>query len=459
MIHTTTILIVDDEPLGRETLIALLHAEGYLLACASNGADALTQARALVPDLILLDVMLPELDGFAVCRQMRADPALAEVPIILVTALGDRASRLDGLAAGADEFVSKPFDRIELRARIRTITRLNRYRHLQTERAKFAHVIEVAPDGMLVADADGRIALANPAAAQLLGAVASGDLIGQPMTSFITPEQRDACLLSLNAMIANPDAVGRFETMLLSSAGQRRPVEMHVSFLLWDDRPAVLLIARDITDRKRAELLEEERHHIAYELHDGLAQFVTSTHQHFQAYAAHRRPRSAHARQELEHVLDLARRSVQEVRRVIAGLRPIALDDFGLALALQMVITALQTEGWEARYCETLGTERFSIAIETVIYRIAMEALTNVRKHAETKQVALTLERLEHSLRLTVQDWGCGFDPTTLRASTSLGQQIGLRGMRERVAFLGGHWQLQSSPLGGTTIIAEIPLL
>lgn len=459
MIHTTTILIVDDEPMARDTLIALLHAEGYQIACASTGADALAQARALVPDLILLDVMLPGLDGFAVCRQLRADPALAEVPIILVTALDDRASRLDGLAAGADEFISKPFDRTELRARIRTITRLNRYRHLQLERVRFAHVIEVAPDGMLIADADGRIVLANPAAARLLGTVASADLIGQPMTSFITPEQRDACRHSLSAMIATPDAVGRFETMLLSSAGQRRPVEMHVSFLLWDDHPAVLLIARDITDRKRAELLEEERHHIAYELHDGLAQLVTSTHQHFQAYAAHHRPRSAHARQDLEHVLDLARRSVQEVRRVIAGLRPIALDDFGLALALQMVIVALQTEGWEAGYCETLGTERFPIAIETVVYRIAMEALTNVRKHAETKRVALTLERLEHSLRLTVQDWGCGFDPTTPRSSASLGQQIGLRGMRERVAFLGGHWQLQSSPLGGTIIIAEIPLL
>jgi response regulator RpfG family c-di-GMP phosphodiesterase len=125
----TTILIVDDEPSGRETLAALLHSQHYQLAFAVGGADALAQAPKLQPDLILLDVMMPEINGFEVCRRLRADPAIAEVPIVLITALDDRGSRLEGIEAGADDFVTKPFDRIELRARIRAITRLNRYRH------------------------------------------------------------------------------------------------------------------------------------------------------------------------------------------------------------------------------------------------------------------------------------------------------------------------------------------
>lgn len=452
------ILIVDDDPSGRETLSIMLHAEGYQLIQATDGAEALALARAHVPDLILLDVMLPELDGFEVCRALRADRTLAEIPIILVTALSDRASCLEGLAAGADDFISKPFDRAALRARIRTIVRLNRYRRIQLERARFAHLIEVAPDGILIADADGRIALANPAAVQLLGASDAAQLLGQPMTDFITPEQRDAYQRSLRTMNEDPHMVARFETVLSAAVGQRRSVELHVSAILWTDRSAALLIARDITDRKRAELLEEERQQLAYELHDGLAQLVTSTHQHLQAYAAHHRPRSLYVAQELDHVLELARRSVQEVRRVIAGLRPIALDDFGLTLALQMIIASLNDEGWDARYHENLGAERLPIAIETVIYRIATEALTNVRKHAETKQVALTLERFGSAVRLTVQDWGRGFDVATLRSGASMGQQIGLRGMRERVALLGGRWQLWSSPMGGTIIVAEIPL-
>src|SRR6266540_2909293 len=128
MTDTSTILIVDDEPLGRETLASLLRGQRYLLVFAREGAEALAQAAALPPDLILLDVMMPGMDGLEVCRRLRADSRLAEVPIILVTALDDRDSRLRGIEAGADDFVTKPFDRIELRARVRTTTRLNRDR-------------------------------------------------------------------------------------------------------------------------------------------------------------------------------------------------------------------------------------------------------------------------------------------------------------------------------------------
>jgi PAS domain S-box-containing protein len=132
--RTSTILIVDDEPIGRETLRAMLHTQGYTLATARNGMEALVKAGELTPDLIFLDVMMPEMDGFEVCRCLRADPVLAEVPIIMVTALDDRDSRLQGIEAGADDFVSKPFDRVELRTRVKTIMRLNRYQRLLLER-------------------------------------------------------------------------------------------------------------------------------------------------------------------------------------------------------------------------------------------------------------------------------------------------------------------------------------
>jgi two-component system NtrC family sensor kinase len=95
---------------------------------ADDGVEALGKAAEFSPDLILLDVMMPGIDGFEVCRRLRADPLLAEVPVIMVTGLGDRDSRLKGIEVGADDFVSKPFDRTELQARVRNITRLNRYR-------------------------------------------------------------------------------------------------------------------------------------------------------------------------------------------------------------------------------------------------------------------------------------------------------------------------------------------
>ncbi|MCB0135948.1 MAG: response regulator [Caldilineaceae bacterium] len=163
----SSILIVDDAPAGRETMEALLFSPAYDLHFASSGAQALEMAAGIRPDLILLDVMMPGMDGFEVCRRLRADPELAHIPIILVTALDDRASRLQGIDSGADDFVSKPFDSAELRARVRTITRLNRYRRLVEERARFEWVVERAEDGFLLLDGD-TILYANPQAKVLL---------------------------------------------------------------------------------------------------------------------------------------------------------------------------------------------------------------------------------------------------------------------------------------------------
>jgi signal transduction histidine kinase len=130
----STILIVDDEPTARETVVAMLEAEDYDLQLAKDGMQALQMLEQLQPDLILLDVMLPGMDGFEVCRRIRATPRLAEVPVIMLTALDDRDSLLRGIEAGADDFLTKPVDGRELQARARTITRLNRYRTLMEQR-------------------------------------------------------------------------------------------------------------------------------------------------------------------------------------------------------------------------------------------------------------------------------------------------------------------------------------
>ncbi len=137
-----TVLIVDDEADGREIIAALLQPYGYRLLFASNGVQALHEATLHLPDVIVLDVMMPGMDGFSVCRHLRANPLLAEIPIVLVTALNDRQSRLHGLAAGADDFLSKPVDPAELVVRLQTIIRLNRYRRLLEERQRLADLAQ-----------------------------------------------------------------------------------------------------------------------------------------------------------------------------------------------------------------------------------------------------------------------------------------------------------------------------
>jgi putative two-component system response regulator len=131
-----TVLIVDDEYSGRLTLEASLEGEGYRLVMAEDGFQALEKAKEVLPDVILLDVMMPGMTGFEVCRHIREDKQLAEIPIIILTALDDHDSMLKALEAGADDFISKPFDRHELRVRLIGIMRLNRYQKLYTERAR-----------------------------------------------------------------------------------------------------------------------------------------------------------------------------------------------------------------------------------------------------------------------------------------------------------------------------------
>lgn len=132
------VLVIDDDPNVRDILSDLLKRERCVVRTAESGLSGIAAARAELPDLILLDVMMPDLDGFSVCRMLRDDPLTAEVPIIMITALDDRSSRLEGVKAGADEFLSKPVELSELRLRVRTMQRINRYRRLIEERERAA---------------------------------------------------------------------------------------------------------------------------------------------------------------------------------------------------------------------------------------------------------------------------------------------------------------------------------
>ena len=138
----STILIVDDNPSARETLVAMLEGGHYQLELANDGIQALKKLDEIPMDLILLDVMMPGMDGFEVCRRIRSTPKIAEVPIVILTALDDQASLLEGIKAGADDFLSKPVDRQELSARVRTITRLNRYHTLMEQRENIREMAE-----------------------------------------------------------------------------------------------------------------------------------------------------------------------------------------------------------------------------------------------------------------------------------------------------------------------------
>lgn len=226
---------------------------------------------------------------------------------------------------------------------------------------------------------------------------------------------------------------------------------------------------KELNDRERAlqnlvkRLLaaqEEERRRVAYEVHDGLAQVAVAAHQNLQAFARRYAPETEQGRRELDRILGQVRTTVSDARRVIANLRPTALDDLGLAAAISLEVERLNEEGYQVDFEEHLGDESLPREIEIALFRVAQEALTNIRKHAGTKWLKIELRRRDTEVYLEVRDFGRGFDPAALQTLGGRpGERVGFAGMRERVGMLGGELEIQSRPEAGTFVAAIIPLM
>jgi signal transduction histidine kinase len=354
-------LIIDDDAISRETLSAILAGSGYLIQSATSGAEGLEMAPKFNPDVILLDVMMPGMNGFEVCRLMRKDPALAEVPVIMVTALDDRDSRLAGLEAGADDFLSKPYDSMELEIRLRSLKRVARYRHLVEERSKLHAAYE------------------------------------------LLQQQNE-------------------ELKLLSG--------------------------------KVIEVQETERRRLALELHDEIGQQLTGLKILLKDTVS---DHEEELRVKCNLALDVANQLLDKVRELSLDLRPTMLDDLGLVAALDWLFKRFtqQTKIAVIHNLNPVDERRLPHLIETAAFRLVQEALTNVARHAEVKEVTVTLDFEPDLVKVTVLDSGKGFDMDNL----SPGMSTGISGMRERVSWVNGQFQISTSPDEGTLIEAVFPLL
>ncbi|MDB5369641.1 MAG: PleD family two-component system response regulator [Roseomonas sp.] len=172
------ILVVDDIAANLRLLEARLNAEYYEVALASSGPEALARAADWIPDVILLDVMMPGMDGYEVCRRLKANPATAHIPVVMITALVDPAERVRGLEAGADDFLSKPVDHQTLFARLRALLRMKQVLDAFRLRADTARDLGFAPEPQpsgSVAGAEALLVTEDVNEAELLGSVLSGD--------------------------------------------------------------------------------------------------------------------------------------------------------------------------------------------------------------------------------------------------------------------------------------------
>ncbi len=265
MIHQPIILLVDDDSVARRMMKLVFSRQNYKLIEAGDGEEALQQAARYTPDLILLDVMLPGMSGFEVCQKLRADPELGEIPVMLITALHDRLSRLQGIEAGADDFISKPINKIEIRKRVETIIRLDRYRQmraaeLQAERDRTRAILEAVGEAVVVTDVAGIIQYMNAAAVELTG-YTPAQAIGQGWWLWHSDQQSDALYTDIHTYVQagnvwRGEVVNRRKDGTLYNA--MKTIAPLFSPQNHEEVVGLVSVQRDITPLKEADRMKDQ---------------------------------------------------------------------------------------------------------------------------------------------------------------------------------------------------------
>ncbi len=239
--------------------------------------------------------------------------------------------------------------------------------------------------------------------------------------------------------------------------------------VFFDDSGAPLRAAgvcADITDRRHAadaleaerQLLknllivqENEKEVLCCEVHDGLIQYAAGALLLLESYLPGQSP--AEDRAALDEAIASLRRAVEEGRRIIRGVRPAVLDGEGVVAGIDDLVDQVSRYGLSVEFAPDREIDRLPKAIETTIYRVAQEALTNAQRHSGTDRVQIDLRRVNGDVHLEVRDFGCGFNPLQTRPNA-----FGLRGMRERVRLLGGECAIESTINAGTRVVAMLPV-
>ncbi|POZ61506.1 putative bifunctional diguanylate cyclase/phosphodiesterase [Chromobacterium alticapitis] len=269
MQQTGDILVVDDTTTTLMMLLALLSTQGYQVSSAQSGAEALNLAQKHPPDLILLDFNLPDTDGLAVCRELKLNLRTRDIPVLFLSSSADADARVDGFAAGAVDFIAKPFERSELLARISTHLELSRLKQrlsklveektdsLRLSEQRFRALIEQAPEAIMVYNLDsGRFVDANRQA-ELLTDRPLPALIGLSPLDIYSAEQPDglpaAESVGMHAARALQGEVQVFERSILRPDGGIVPCEVRLSLLPSETGRLLRVSYIDITQRIAAQ--------------------------------------------------------------------------------------------------------------------------------------------------------------------------------------------------------------
>ncbi|MFZ4440060.1 MAG: response regulator [Syntrophales bacterium] len=348
-----TLLVVDDAAYNIDVLLAALCRD-YTVRVTTDGAAALVSVKRARPALILLDVMMPGLDGFEVCRRLKANPTTREIPIIFLTARNEDADEAYGLELGAVDYITKPFNITVVQARVRNHIELQKHRNNLEEL-----VIQRTTDMQ-----------------RLTGLLAETE---EHQLKMISRELHDQIGQNLNTISLNL-------TLLKSLIGE---------------------------------------------------------------------PTAEKVKSRLDDSLAIIKETSSRIRNLMAEIRSPVLDDYGLLAALlHFGDQCCHASGLKIVIKGKEITPRPPANIESALYRIAREALTNITKHAQATNVTITLKKARKTVVMTMEDNGIGYDEETLSGHKGWGVIT----MKERALAVGGNCRVESRRGAGTRVTVEAPL-
>jgi PAS domain S-box-containing protein len=501
------VLWADDNADMRDYVRRLL-SERFEVEAAPDGRAALDAARARPPDLVLADVMMPRLDGFGLLRELRADARLASIPVILLSARAGEEARIEGVGAGADDYLIKPFSARELLARVDAHVRIDRQRkHAEAALREREHDLQVVIDAMpaLISyvDADGRYRFANRSYEEWFG-LARQDVVGRAMSEVLGAGAVDA--LQPHVQSALRGEVVHFETQAEYRTGSRWIEGQYIPDAGPDGRVrGFFVLVLDVTERKRIEsererteaALRESRQELLRqrsaleELNRTLEQRVVERSMRLRALAAElaqteqrERARLAQilhdhlqqllvaAKLRLGAVIDAASggrfdqllldtravldESIEASRSLAVELSPPVLNQQGLAAALEWLARfMLDRHALHVELVLDRKAEPDNPDVRFLLFQAVRELLLNVVKHAGVDRAMLTMGRsADGQIEITVRDGGSGFDPASLPPSAG----FGLFSVEQRLAAIGGTLGIEAARPGGTTVTLGAPL-
>ena len=350
-----SILIVDDVSMNLEIITNQLEKRGYIALVARSGEEAVERAEAAHPDLILLDVVMPGIDGFETCRRLKRSEATRDIPVIFMTSLTATDDKIEGFRVGAVDYVTKPLNAQEVATRVDTHLKLDALRQRQ--------------------------------------------------------------------------------------AAQNLQLREEIAAREQDMRS------------KREEAREDERKHIARELHDELGQHLSAIRLELSFVRLRWGTDNRELREKVQSVQESIDGVIGLVRDLVTRLRPVVLD-MGIASALEWLICEFQTSS-EVK-CDLQIDEQVADLDPwqtSTVFRLVQESLTNIGRHAHARIVHVSLQLQSVVYVLTVSDDGQGFDPTKIGIKS-----LGIQGMRERAEILGGQFDLSTRPGEGTSIVVTFPI-